>query len=87
MATRAGRDDERQAGSGQQPQRGDVEVVEMGVRDEDAVERAERGEVDGAALPAQVGDAAAKDGVGEQPGAVELDEDGRVADVGDRVSG
>ena len=58
----------------------------MQVRDQHGVDAAERPGVD-LGGPAQVRDAVSEQRVGEQPDAVQVDEDGRVADVLDRWRG
>ena len=58
----------------------------MQVRDQHRVDAAERAGID-LGRPAQVRDAVAEQRVGEEPDAVEVDEDGRVADVLDRARG
>ena len=58
----------------------------MQVRDQHRVDAAERAGID-LGRPAQVGDAVPEQRVGEEPDAVEVDEDGRVTDVLDRGCG
>ena len=80
----ARRRDHRRAG-GQPAQRGEVEVVVVGVRDQhrgDAVAGPGRGRRGDAP---DMTDPRAQQRVGEQPGAVELDQRGGVPDVGDRI--
>ena len=61
-------------------------MVVVEVRDQHCVDAAERAGVD-LGGPAQVRDAVAEQRVGEEPDAVEVDEDGRVADVLDAGTG
>jgi hypothetical protein len=61
-------------------ERREVEVVVVGVRQEDRVQVVQRLDVD-ARRPPQVRDAPAQQRVGEQPNPVELEEHGGVADV------
>ena len=77
----ARRHDDRHVGS-EQPQRWQVEVVEMDVRDEGGVDALELGRVERYAPP-EVPHPGAKDGVGQQADPVQLDQDGRVSDVED----
>ena len=76
-----GHDDQRIAPK--LPQRSRVEVVRMGMGDEDDVERADGGGVRGGAVPAQRPEPVAQERIGEATEAVGLDQDGRVADVGE----
>jgi hypothetical protein len=87
VAAQAARDDQRRLRplGGEPAQRRGVEVVEVGVRDEDGVEVAERVGVDGAAVAAQVRDPPAEDRVCEDADAAELDQQRRVPDVCDAV--
>jgi hypothetical protein len=57
-------------------------VVEVDVRDEGGVDLFKLGSVESYASP-EVPDPGAKDGVGQQPDAVQLDQYGRVPDVED----
>ena len=65
------------------PERREVEMVPVEVRDEHRVERPQGLAGERHDAP-QVHDAPAQHRIGEQPHAVELDEHGRVADVADR---
>ena len=63
-------------------QRGRIEVIHVRVRDQHRVDAAQRVRRHRPAA-AQMGDAAAEDGVGQQPHPVHVDQHRRVADVGD----
>ena len=82
-AASARRDD---AGRGvERAQRGEVEMVAVRVRDQDAVECAEASASATGALRPQRADAAAQQRVGQQPGAAELEQHRRVAEEDDPV--
>jgi hypothetical protein len=55
----------------------------MGVRHEDRVELADRVSIRGRPVAAQRSKPVAKDGVGQEPNAIELDEQRRVAEIRD----
>ena len=81
----AARDDEQRV-AGQASQRRAVEMVGMGVRDQDRVDRAEGVGVGRRAQPAKRPDAGAQDRVGQDAQAVELDEQRGVTDLGQAES-
>lgn len=58
----------------------------MGVRDEDGVDRLVRPRLGGRPEPAERAEPVAQDRVGQEPQAVELEEDGRVADEGESIA-
>ena len=76
-----GRHDDCHVGS-EQPQRWQVEMVEVDVRDEGGVDRSELAFVERDAPP-EMPHPGAKDGVSQQAYAVQLDQNGRVPDVED----
>ena len=59
-----------------------VEVIEVSMRDENPVERAEQAEVD-RGLPPEMPYAAPEHGVGDEPRAVDVDHDGAVSQPGE----
>jgi len=68
----------------QTAERGVVEVVEMGVRDEDPLDRPQQSGVD-RGLAAEMPHPAAEHGVGDEPRAVDVDHDGAVPQPGEPV--
>ena len=69
----------------QQPQRGQVEVVVMQVRDQHRIEARVNGRIDGRNLTAQMRNAIAQQRVGEQAYPVQLDQDGGMTQENDTV--
>jgi len=78
-AAEAARDDHQRIAS-QRPERPAVEMIRMGVRDEDDVDRADEVRSGDRAVPPQRAQPAAQEGVGQDPEAGQLEEDGRVAE-------
>ena len=74
-------DDDRRAGEA--PEREPVEVVGVGMRDQDDVDGADRLEVRRRAVPPQRAQSKPEEGVGQDPHPWELDEDRGVADIDD----
>ena len=73
--------------AGQPPQRGEVEVVEVEVRDQHGVERPRDGGRRRRAVAAQVPEVIAQQRVGEQARAAELEQHGGVANPGEAIGG
>lgn len=81
-AAQPARDEERCRAA--QPAQGRrVEMIGMGVRDEDRVERPDLGQVGRRPVAAERAKPVAQQGIGEEADSVELDEQRRVAEVGD----
>jgi hypothetical protein len=78
----AGRDHDA-ARRGELPERGRIEVVGMGVRDEYRVEVADRRRIRGRPMTPKRPEPAAEDRIGQEADAIELDEERRMAEVRD----
>jgi hypothetical protein len=73
--------------AGDHPQRRQVQVVGMRVRDQHGVERHQAVHRGQGGVPADVGDPCPEDRISEDPHPVELHQDRRMADVGEPAGG